>query len=118
MATMKGDAAKIKEQITAEKKKNAAKMQELFKAQNDYPAEVSALICCFRTVNTDFCFLQASPEIKPKVEVKMGTFASFNEQSVASVIQKSIVQWSIAMFCFGSDHHQLSVWYFEMKFFS
>jgi hypothetical protein len=43
-------------------------VQELFKTQNDYPAEVSALICCFQIVNTDFCFLQAAPEIKEQID--------------------------------------------------
>ncbi len=77
------------------------KVQEFFKTQNNYPAEVSALICCFQIVNTEFCFLQAASVIKQKGEVKMGPFASFNEQSVATAIQKSIVLWSIAMFGFG-----------------
>ncbi len=104
MATLKDDAAKIKEKIAAAKEKNAAKVQEHFKTHNDYPAEVSAYNFCFRTVNTEFCFLQAAPEIKPKVEVKMGPFASFNEQNVSSAIQKSIVQWSIAMFDDDSYH--------------
>ncbi len=114
MATLKGDAAKIKEKIAAEKEKNAAKVQELFKTKNDYPAEVSALICCFQIVNTEFYFLQAAPEIKPIVEVKMGPFASFNEQSVASAIQKSIVPWSIAMFGFGYPKLQTIETYREM----
>ncbi len=63
MATLKGDAAKIKEQIAAEKENNAEKVQELFKTKNSYPAEVSALMCCFQIVNTAFYFLQAAPEI-------------------------------------------------------
>jgi hypothetical protein len=58
LETLKGDAAKIKEKIAAAKEKNAAKVQELFEARNEYPAEVSALICCFQIVNTD-CFLSA-----------------------------------------------------------
>jgi hypothetical protein len=59
--------------------KNAAKVQELFETHNDYPAEVSALICCFQIVNTDFFFLQAASEIKKQVELKMGPFATFND---------------------------------------
>jgi hypothetical protein len=114
LATLKGDAAKIKEKIAAEKEKNAAKVQELFKMKNDHPAEVSALICCFQIVNTEFYFLQAAPEIKPIVEVKMGPFASFNEWSVASAIQKSIVPWSIAMFRFGYPKLQTIKTYREM----
>jgi hypothetical protein len=46
---------KIKEKIAEVKEKNAAKVQELFKMQNDHPAEVIALICCFQIQNTDFC---------------------------------------------------------------
>ncbi len=38
------------------KEKNAAKVQELFEMHNDYPAKVSALICCFQIVNTIFSF--------------------------------------------------------------
>ncbi len=63
---------------------------------------------------TEFYFLQAAPEIKPKVELKMGPFASFNEQSVASAIQKSSVQWSIAMFGFGYPKLQTIETYREM----
>ena len=51
MATLKGDAAKIKEKIAAEMEKNAAKVQELLNTHNDYPAEVSALICCLEIGN-------------------------------------------------------------------
>ncbi len=42
----------------ARSKQNAkpAKAKELFEMHNDYPAEVSALICCFQIVNTDFFF--------------------------------------------------------------
>jgi hypothetical protein len=61
------------------KEKNAAKVQELFETHNDYPAEVSALICCFQIVNTDFFFLQAASEIKKQVELKMVPFATFND---------------------------------------
>jgi hypothetical protein len=61
------------------KGKNAAKVQELFETHNDYPAEVSALICCFQIVDTDFFFLQAASEIKKQVELKMGPFATFND---------------------------------------
>jgi len=61
------------------KEKNAAKVQELFETHNDYPAEVSALICCFQIVSTDFFFLQAAPEIKKQVELKMGPFTTFND---------------------------------------
>ena len=61
------------------KEKNAAKVQELFETHNDYPAEVSALICCFQIVDTDFFFLQAASEIKKQVELKMGPFATFND---------------------------------------
>jgi hypothetical protein len=78
-ATLKGDAAKIKEKIAETKEKNVAKVQELFKMHNNYPAEVSALICCFQIVNTDFFFLQAAYEIKKQVEVKIGPFATFND---------------------------------------
>jgi hypothetical protein len=66
LATLKGEAAKIKEKIAEAKERNhdPAKVQEFFKMQIDYPAEVSALICCFQIVNTDFCFLWAAPVIK------------------------------------------------------
>ncbi len=63
MATLKGDTAKLKKQIAAEKDNNAEKVQEIFKMKSNYPAEVSALICCFQIVNTEFYFLQAAPEI-------------------------------------------------------
>ncbi len=97
MATLKGDAAKIKAKIAAAKEKNAAKVQELFETHNDYPAEVSALICCFQIVNTDFFFQQAAPAMKKQVEVKMGPFATFNDRRIAIATQKYIVPWSIAM---------------------
>jgi hypothetical protein len=38
LATLKGDASKIREKNSPAKEKNAAKMQDLFKTQNDYPA--------------------------------------------------------------------------------
>jgi hypothetical protein len=44
LATLKGDTVKIKEKITVAKGKNAAKVQELFKTQNNYPAELSLLL--------------------------------------------------------------------------
>jgi hypothetical protein len=70
------------------KEENASKVQELFIMQNDYPAGVSALICCFQIRNTDFCFLQAVHESKKNVEVKTGPFASFNDRKNATAFQK------------------------------
>jgi hypothetical protein len=57
LATLKGEASNIEKQMEAAKEKNAAKEQELFKTQNNYPAEVSALICCLQFRNTDCCFV-------------------------------------------------------------
>jgi hypothetical protein len=113
LATLKGDTSKIKEKTAVAKKLNAAKVQEL-KTHNEYPAEVSALICHFQIQNTDFCFLQAAPEIKKQVEGKMGPFAIFNERNVATAIQKSFVQWSIAMFCYSFQKLQTIKMYREM----
>ncbi len=73
------DACPGRARIAAAKEKNAVKVQELFETHNDYPAEVSALICCFQIVKTDFFFLHAAPEIKKQVELKMGPFATFND---------------------------------------
>jgi hypothetical protein len=38
------------------KGKECCKSAGTFKTQNNYPAEVSALICFFQIRNTDFCF--------------------------------------------------------------
>ncbi len=67
LATLKGDEKKFKEQIAVAKEKNAAHVQELFDTKNDYPAQVSAFICCLQIRNTDVCFLQAAVEMKKLV---------------------------------------------------
>jgi hypothetical protein len=100
--------------IAAAKEKNAVIVQVLFKTQNDYPAEGSALICCLRIRNTDFCILQAAHESKKKVVVNMGPFAAFNDRKITIAIQKYIVQWSIAMFCNSFPKLQTLKTYREM----
>ncbi len=59
LAVLKDDEKKIKGRIAAAKEKNAAKVQELLNTHNDYPAEVSALICCLPIGNSDFCLIFA-----------------------------------------------------------
>jgi hypothetical protein len=63
--------------IEAARKLNAAKVKELMKTHNESPAEVGTLISCFGIMNTDLRFIQDAPEIKNKVEVQLGPFASF-----------------------------------------
>jgi hypothetical protein len=53
------------------------KVKELMKKNNEYPAKVGILILCFRIMNTDLRFLQNAPEIKKKIKVQLGLFASF-----------------------------------------
>jgi hypothetical protein len=69
---------------------NAAKVKELMKTNNEYPAEVGTLISCFGIMNTDLRFLQDAPEIKKKVEVQLGPFASFALRKVAIAIQNTL----------------------------
>ncbi len=66
------------------------------KTHNEYPAEVGTLISCFGIMNTDLRFLTDVPEIKKKVELQLGPFASFALRKIATAIQKYIVPWSIA----------------------
>ncbi len=79
------------------RKLNAAKVKELVKTHDEYPAEVGTLISCFGIMNTDLRFLQDAPEIKKKVEVQLGPCASssFVLRKVATAIQKYVVPWSI-----------------------
>ena len=51
LAILKDNKKKIQDKIAAAKEKNAAKVQELLNTHNDYPAEVSALICCLQIGN-------------------------------------------------------------------
>ncbi len=65
-------------------------------------------------MNTDIRFLQDALEIKIKVEVQLGSFASCALRKVATAMQKCIVLWSIAMFGLSSPKMQTIETYSEM----